>query len=297
MSRFSMQQVRATYKVRDSWWTVLLVDPVAGRLVRVAAGRAWITPNRLTITAFLLGMGSAAAFLTGQPGWLIVGALLYHVGFTIDCIDGKLARLTGSGSVFGGWLDFFLDRIRVMICVIALFAGQFLQTDNAGFLFAAIAVVFLALFGYVNGAETDKARASLARRAGDPVDDEALLDTAAGPAGGLAGQVRRWLHQRRIRFNLVSGIEFEMAVLVVAPLVVAATAPAGLFWVTGVAGLALVAFEAALIARFWLAARRADAEPTDQPPAPAPVGRQPTAPDEDAAAGHASTRPSGPIMS
>jgi phosphatidylglycerophosphate synthase len=253
-----MEQVRATYKRRDSWWTVLLVDPLAGRLVRAAAGRAWVTPNLLTGGAFLLGLAAAAAYLAGSPGWLVVGAVLYHIGFVIDCMDGKVARLQGTGSVFGGWLDFLLDRVRVVLCTVALFTGQWLDTRNVAFLFAATGVVFLALFGYVNGAETDKARAKLAKARGGPTpDDTALLSAMAGPAGGLAGRLRTALHRRRIRMNLVSGVEFEMAMLVVAPLATAAAGPYGLLWVTGVAAGLLIMFELALIYRFWLLTRSA----------------------------------------
>ena len=248
-----MQQVRATYKVRDSWWTVLLVDPIAGRLVQLAAGHRWLTPNRLTVAAFLLGLGAAGAFLLGTPGWLVTGVVLYHLGFILDCADGKVARLTGTGSVLGGWLDFFLDRIRVIICMVALTTGQYLATDRVSFLFLATGLVFLALFGYVNGAETDKARAALAS---PRTDDEALLD-AAGRPGALTSRVRAALHRRRIRLNLVSGIEFEMAVLIVAPLLMALTGPGALLWVAAAAAALLIGFELALLARFWLAARAA----------------------------------------
>lgn len=250
--RVSMEQVRATYKPRDSWWTVLLVDPVAGRLVRAATPYRWVTPDRITAVAFLLGLGAAAAFLAGGPGWLAAGAVLYHLGFVLDCVDGKVARLRGTSSVLGGWLDFLLDRIRVVLCTVALCAGQWRETGADVFLFVAIGVVFLALFGYVNGAATDQARAKLITP-----DDAALLSTVAGRAGGLVGRVRETLHRHRIRMNLVSGIEFEMAVLVAAPLVAAFTGPYAVVWVTTVAATVLVLFEASLIARFWLAARGA----------------------------------------
>lgn len=252
VSQVSMDQVRATYKPRDSWWTVLLVDPIAGHLVRVAARYPWLTPNLLTAIAFGLGLAAAGAFLAGGPGWLVAGALLYYAAFMVDCMDGKIARLLGTGSVFGGWLDFLLDRVRVVLCVTALFGGQYLRTGEGIFPFVAIGVVFLALFGYVNGAETDKARAKLAAP-----DNATLLTSAAGSAAGLVGRVQAALHRRRIRMNLVSGVEFEQAVLVVAPLVAALTGPYALIWVTAVAAALLVMFEAALMVRFWLATRAA----------------------------------------
>ena len=83
-------------------------------------------------------------------------------------------------------------------------------------------MVFFALFGYVNGAETEKARARLAV-ANHSTDNVTLLHEVAGSAAGRMGRVAAALHRRRIRLNLVSGIEFEMAVLIVAPLIAAAT--------------------------------------------------------------------------
>jgi len=261
-----MEQVRATYKVRDSWWTVLLVDPVAGPLVRLAASYRWITPNRLTVTAFLLGLAAAAAYATGSPAWLLAGALSYHLGFLLDCMDGKIARLNHSGSIFGSWLDFVLDRVRVLACVVALTTGAFLATGDAVFLFVAIGIVFLALFGYVNGAEIDKAWAKLTgvprpapadATIGDTAGEDALLRAATGRAAGPLGRIRHALHRRRIRLNLVSGIEFEMAVLVIAPVAMALTGPYALVWIAVVAASLLLLFEAALIYRFWVATQTA----------------------------------------
>ncbi|MFL5286419.1 MAG: hypothetical protein ACJ8AW_36945, partial [Rhodopila sp.] len=41
--KVTLQEIRErTYKPRDAWWTVLLVDPLAARLVRRgAAGQQW----------------------------------------------------------------------------------------------------------------------------------------------------------------------------------------------------------------------------------------------------------------
>lgn len=254
MGQVSTEQIRATYKQRDAWWTVLLVDPVAGRLLRVIAGMSWITPTRLTVAAFLLGIAAAASFREATAGWLVLGALLYHASFVVDCTDGKLARLRGTGSVVGSWLDFLLDRVRVIICTVALFGGQFLLTGNAAFLLIAIGVAFLALFGYLNGAETDKARAKMVTPAPDG-NNKSLNGYSLPPP---VSQIRAFLHRHRIRLNLVSGVEFEMAVFVVAPLAAAALGSGAIMWVTGVAAGLLIGFELALIARFWITARSFD---------------------------------------
>ncbi|MBQ0986797.1 CDP-alcohol phosphatidyltransferase family protein [Streptomyces sp. F63] len=168
---------RTTEKKRDAWWTVLLVDPVATPLVRWTAMRTRITPNQITWAALLLGLGAAACFAAGSRGWLLAGAGLYHLSFILDCMDGKLARLTGAGTVFGAWLDYVFDRVRVLVCAIALMGGQYSRTGDVVFLWLALAVVFLDMLRYVDALQIFKirhgmrkqikARARAARRADD----------------------------------------------------------------------------------------------------------------------------------
>ncbi|MBO3679840.1 CDP-alcohol phosphatidyltransferase family protein [Streptomyces sp. NEAU-YJ-81] len=149
---------RITEKKRDAWWTVMLVDPVATPLVRWTARHTRATPNQLTWGAFLVGLGSAACFAQGDWRWLLLGAVLYHVSFIFDCMDGKLARLTGTGSVFGAWLDFVFDRIRVLVCSVALMGGQYARTDEVLYLWLALAVASLDSLRYIDSLEIFKIR-------------------------------------------------------------------------------------------------------------------------------------------
>jgi len=155
---------RITQKKRDAWWTVMLVDPVATPLVRWTAMRTRITPNQITWGAFLLGLVSAGFFALGDWQWLVVGAVVYHCSFILDCMDGKVARLTGTGSVFGAWLDFVFDRIRVMACAVALMGGQFHRTGDAFYIWAAVAVVGLDTLRYINGLEIFKIRHTMRKQ-------------------------------------------------------------------------------------------------------------------------------------
>jgi phosphatidylglycerophosphate synthase len=155
---------RRTEKKRDAWWTVLLVDPVATPLVRQVALRTKVTPNQITVGAFLLGLVSAACFALGEWRWLVAGAVLYHVSFIFDCMDGKLARLTGQGSVFGAWLDFVFDRIRVAACAVALMAGQYHRTGETLYIWLALAIVGLDSLRYINSLEIFKIRHSMRKQ-------------------------------------------------------------------------------------------------------------------------------------
>lgn len=159
---FTLEDVREkTYKPRDSWWTVFLVDPVASRMVRTVANRTSITPDHLTISALVLGAGAAWSFGRGDVTGLVVGALIFHVSFLLDCMDGKIARLKGTGTVFGSWLDYVFDRLRVLICTIGLMGGQYAASGDAVFLWFALAIVFTDMFRYLNSPQMAKVRRNI----------------------------------------------------------------------------------------------------------------------------------------
>lgn len=269
MGLMPLAEVRSrTYKERDSWWTVLLVDPVAGRLTRRVAAHRSITPNLITVAAFLVGLAAAACFAIGgfqeNRWWLVGGALAYHLSFTLDCVDGKVARLNGTGTFFGAWLDYIFDRLRILACTIALMGGQYAATDDVVYVLLGGVVIFLDMFRYLNQLEIfqvntelrnklDEARAAagLAVAADPDNPDEAaarpgnrsMLALADGstPTMGVFHRVRALLRRSRIRPHLIGGIEFQMAVFIVAP-IAGAIVP-----VTIVTGALMIVFELAVI--------------------------------------------------
>jgi len=264
--RLTMPEIRErTYKPKDAWWTVLLVDPIAGRLVRLVAPYRWITPDLLTIVATIVGIGSAICFALGGRWWIAAGALLFHVSFIVDCMDGKIARLNGTGSIFGGWFDFMFDRLRVFICTLALFGGQYARTGQAVYLWLSTIVIFLDLFRYLNGGQIGKYNRQMnkqlqeargvppATATGPEPDAESGEDdepaSAAAPTS-LPGRVIAAMRRHRIRPHLVSGIEFEMFVFIIGPLT---------GWVIGttiVSSVLLLGFEFLLTLRLWLTTQR-----------------------------------------
>ncbi|GGK19910.1 hypothetical protein GCM10010124_10660 [Pilimelia terevasa] len=291
--RLAISEVRArTYKPRDAWWTVLLVDPLASRLVQWVGPYRHVTPNKLTLAAFLLGLGAAACFAHGGYPYLLAGAALFHVSFVVDCMDGKVARLHGTGSEFGAWLDYILDRLRVLACAAALMGGQYARTGDLMFLALAGLVIFLDMFRYLNALMMQRVNSKIRRAArelepagGDAVDamypaapDRLVNETAAAAVDlyrpfrdrlSMFLWFRDLLRRHRIRTHLVSGIEFQMAVFIVGPAVGAIVAA------TVGASALLVAFEVFLIVKLHAATKVLDAvRATDEPPAP-PV-RQPS---------------------
>ncbi|WP_326768414.1 CDP-alcohol phosphatidyltransferase family protein [Streptomyces sp. NBC_01591] len=297
MAKLSLRAVqKLTCKKRDAWWTVILVDPVATRMLIVMARFNFITPNRVTWAALFVGLGSAGFFLKGDMQSLIIGAALYHLSFILDCIDGKLARLKGNGTVFGGWLDYVFDRIRVLFCALALMGGQYLRNGDERFLLAALLVVFLDMLRYVDALQIYKMRMSMRtkiekvtqeRREAERVavgedraepeaqqirfmedllrenpeaEAEVLKEQAgAGQVVDLHAQfrhrfpwylrVRQALLRSRIRPHLISGIEFQMFVFIVGPLI------GQILLTTVISAVLLGIFELIIMYKFWLSTR------------------------------------------
>jgi phosphatidylglycerophosphate synthase len=241
----------------------------------------WVTPNRLSLLAFVLGLGSAACFATADRGWMILGALLFHLAFVADCMDGKVGRLNGTGSFFGAWLDYMLDRIRVVLCAIALFGAQWRETGNDWFLVVGGAVVFLDTLHHVNSLEIARVKGTMRRElaaavarivdaeaqiAGTtytaPAAPSAIVTDPATPQPAVAPvadpkpdfrtsfkpyvMVRDALLASRIRPNLVSTVELHMAVFILAPVTGA------ILSVSIVTGALLVLFEMAVSLSLYL---------------------------------------------
>jgi phosphatidylglycerophosphate synthase len=180
MATFSLDDVRGVCKKRDAWWTVFLVDPPAIRLTRFLANRTSITPNQITAASVVLGALAACCFALATPGWLMLGALCYHLSFVLDCCDGKIARLKGTGTLFGQWLDFMFDQLRVVCCALALSIGQYVATGHVGYLYLGFVIICLDVFRYLNSAQVAKARRVMRHQVDAAVQEQEALEVASG---------------------------------------------------------------------------------------------------------------------
>lgn len=102
----------------DAWWVVLVIDPIAVRILWFLC-RFWpsVTPGMVTTASLVTGV--AAAFLYGK-GMFVWGALLFQVSFLLDCVDGKLARLQGTTSRWGGFYDGLVNNLVFGLSVFGL---------------------------------------------------------------------------------------------------------------------------------------------------------------------------------
>ncbi len=122
-----------------------------------------ITPNHITVFAFLLAVG--AALLMAIPQWLTlaIGGTLAQVASIIDGCDGEIARLKFLESERGAWLDAVLDRYADAF-LISAFAFHLMALTNGAVPMEVLIWLVLALTGtLINSYTADKYDAYLKR--------------------------------------------------------------------------------------------------------------------------------------
>jgi hypothetical protein len=109
-------------RVDDGFYSTFVVRRVSKPLTRIALNLG-MSPNLITFLSFLIGIGAALCFATGQWPWLIAGALLLQLSLIVDCVDGEVARATRKFTALGAWLDASTDRVKEFAAYAGLAIG------------------------------------------------------------------------------------------------------------------------------------------------------------------------------
>ena len=77
-----------------------------------------ITPNQITVLSFFVGLLSVGFYVSGRSDSLLWGAIFLYGKVLLDNIDGNLARIRGTSSRLGRFLDSFTDFfVTVMVYI------------------------------------------------------------------------------------------------------------------------------------------------------------------------------------
>ncbi len=80
---------------------------LSSRITPKLAPIAWIRPWMITVCSTILGMFAGVVYALG---WGLPAGVMAAASQVLDGVDGQLARLTGSQSPAGAFLDSVLDR-------------------------------------------------------------------------------------------------------------------------------------------------------------------------------------------
>ena len=117
-------------------WGATVIQPIALFLARLG-----LTPNTITVLGFLMTAAVAVVLATGRTqlaGVLLIGTLAF------DAVDGTLARLMGTTSRFGAFLDSTLDRWAEVVIYAAL-VWIFLENGQDNGVLLAVAALATSL--------------------------------------------------------------------------------------------------------------------------------------------------------
>jgi len=121
---------RRTYQPIGRFWALAPAQMLARSLAPTR-----VHPNVVTFAAFLMMIGASAIAATRfAVGWNIASALMLGLALVLDTSDGHLARLQGTASEFGRWLDAVLDEFADMALHAAIAWGMFARSGNTSWL-------------------------------------------------------------------------------------------------------------------------------------------------------------------
>ena len=105
-----------------------------------------LTPNFITLFG-LLGSVVAAVFVVG--GKFFYGGLIIALISPFDAIDGMMARILDTKSLYGCLLDSLIDRYSEMILLLGLLLNFMYTDNNLGIIFTYFALSGSFLVSYI----------------------------------------------------------------------------------------------------------------------------------------------------
>ncbi|GEM_PF-3919249 len=123
------QSYKQVIKVDDTPLAYFLTSRWANRLLPWAVEKG-LSPNQVTAASLASSGLVALCFVHGSAFFALIGSILLIISFTLDCLDGQLARYTGKTTPFGFWLDIFGDRFRELGLWVCLCLGYSRRTGD-----------------------------------------------------------------------------------------------------------------------------------------------------------------------
>jgi hypothetical protein len=126
---------RLTYQPLGKYWAFPLAEQLA-EFLRESS----IRPNAVTLAAFAFMLCAAALVAVGAAGWAgcTAAASALALALVLDTADGRLARLQGTSSALGRWLDQVLDELADIALHTAIAWACYCRDGRAAWLLIGI---------------------------------------------------------------------------------------------------------------------------------------------------------------
>ncbi|HEY1237677.1 MAG TPA: CDP-alcohol phosphatidyltransferase family protein [Solirubrobacterales bacterium] len=104
-----------------------------------------LTPNAISMVG-LVGNLTAAVLI--WQGLYFLGGIAFIIGSVMDTLDGRYARVSGKGTLFGAFLDSTLDRIEEGIVIAAIAYRFALSGDEFAAAMCVVAILGSLMVSY-----------------------------------------------------------------------------------------------------------------------------------------------------
>ncbi len=138
-----MKRENRSRPMSDDWLraqAAAVTHPVATGLAKLN-----IHPNTITIVGFVFNVVAGVIVGLGQPR---IGGVVMLVASATDAFDGALARISGTQSRFGAFLDSTLDRFSEGAVLIGMLAWMLNRGDVFGVLATALTLLGSVMVSY-----------------------------------------------------------------------------------------------------------------------------------------------------
>ncbi|MEQ6125083.1 CDP-alcohol phosphatidyltransferase family protein [Pseudotenacibaculum sp. MALMAid0570] len=196
--RYSYKSVKESFHNQEPWLNVLLLKYITMPMVYFIINYTKITPNFISIISLIFGVLSAYLYFTGE---IFLAAISYFISYIFDALDGKVARLTKKGKVYGAWLDIFIDRINLVLISTAISYNFYSNTEDIRLLFLNSIFLGLVFIGSESRHHINLFKSKESIKEKEPTSNFKI-----------------WCKQRGLIYEPISLVEIIIFYLIVAPL-------------------------------------------------------------------------------
>ncbi|WP_414504951.1 CDP-alcohol phosphatidyltransferase family protein [Streptomyces sp. NEAU-L66] len=146
------------------------VNRPAGRVLAAAGYTMKLTPNQITMISAVFTFAGVVMIAVLRPSPVAAAGIfaVLVLGFALDSADGQLARLTGTGSAAGEWLDHVVDCAKMLALHMAVLVSfyRYFGFSDPRYLLLPVAFQFAAVVVFFGGILTEQLKRADRLRSG-----------------------------------------------------------------------------------------------------------------------------------
>ena len=145
-TRITVADVRASFnrEIKNHFTVTWFGRPLANLMTPPFFNTGW-SADGVSYLRIVIAMVGVGLLLSASPVLHVAAAVIFYLCFVLDCVDGNLARLRGTVTYWGKFLDGLSDFVFVLGAPIAAGVGLWLYAARADLLLVGALVTATSL--------------------------------------------------------------------------------------------------------------------------------------------------------